>query len=248
MGVIVSCSVLNHFYGLPPRKIKRNFEKAIKDPKYQHFLLLQVIGKYCAEGEFTNRRQLTQLMAQCGVLDEKAVFAYWFSKLPEGERVEQFLRSEHSSKVVKDNIKIDASLFLKDIDGHDEFIKQLQTVLSNEMAEILIDGVDEFYLDGVMYGEGTESLRVLVAVPIALMLSLLFSVIGSIRLVCEVLKPLFDSIKSSYILFGLLVALVFFVPFGGKYGSYQNSIILSWAMKYQPVVYFIGKGVRTKFL
>mgnify|MGYP000521841628 CR=1 FL=1 len=237
-------AVLNHFYGSPPRIIKRNFEDAIKSHEYQQFLLLQVAGKYCDEGSFSNVKQLIQVMKMCGVLDEKAAFSYWFKGIPEGERIEQFLRSEYGAKVVKETIKIDASLLLEGVAAHDEFVKQLITVLSNEMTEVLIGDGDEFYLEGGMYEQGVDSVRVLVAVPLALMLSLLFSVIGVIRLICEGLKPLFDSVKSTYVLLGMLVSLAFLFPFGGEYGSYKNSTTLSWALKYQPVVYFIGKGVR----
>ncbi|RZD19602.1 hypothetical protein [Pseudoalteromonas sp. MEBiC 03485] len=238
-------AVINHFIGTPPRVIKQKFEDAIKIPEYQRFLLSQVVDRYCSKGEFANKEQLVQVMRECGAIDERAGFAYWFISIPEDERVERFLRSEYGAKVVKENLKINASLLLEGDGVHEKFVKQLKIMLSNEMTEALVGSGDEFYLAGGMYEQGADSLRVLVAVPLALMLSLLFSVIGVIRLICEALKPLFDSVKSTYILLGLLVSLVFLVPFGGEYGSYKNSMTLSWALKYQPVVYFIGKGVRT---
>lgn len=242
-------AVINHFFGTPPRNITSDFKESIKVPEYQRFLLTQVVERHCSKGEFTNKHQLVQVMVECGAIDERAGFAYWFKSIPEDERVEQFLRSEHGAKVVKESLKIDASLLLEGVGSHEEFVKRLKIVLTNEITEALIGDGDEFYLEGGMYEQGIDSLRVLVAVPLALMLSLLFSVIGVIRLICEGLKPLFDSVKSTYVLLGMLVSLAFLFPFGGEYGSYKNSTTLSWALKYQPVVYFIGKGVRnTSFL
>lgn len=237
-------AVQNHFYGVPPRMIKHKFDEAIKDPVYQRFLLLQVIEKFCHGSEFSNKGELFNRMSECGLFDKETSFAYWLAKLPEEKRVVSFLRSAQGSKIVKNNIKINPDFFLNNGDENKLVDKQLAELLTNELAKNLTGDEDEFYLGGKMHTDGSDSIRVLFAVPIALMLSLLFSLLGSARLLCDAIKPFCDSKKSSSYLFTSMVIVVLFIPFGGEYGSYKDSTVMSWALKYQPIVYFVGKRLR----
>jgi len=45
-----------------------------------------------------------------------------------------------------------------------------------------------------------------------------------------------------FIFFPLLESLPFERSLSFSAASYKSSVTLSWALKYQPVVYFIGKG------
>lgn len=234
-------------------KFETVFSKAIKMRGYQN-LIKRSYGLDCYHESILTQTKLAKALFQCEVLEGS-----------EGYRVKEMLKMKRGlvfSRFISDativrmvsthhGSLVDTSKYQKpDTDYFNKYaLPYLSAEISKDWRKALFAPEGKFELNGQYYKEGAESYRYLIAIPLALLLSLLFIVISFIRLVVMSMSCVCGGLSTT--IAALALGVVLFYPpaissneVGILKVTSSEGAFLSWVSRLEPVVYYIGRSTR----
>lgn len=236
------------------------FEKTVATKSFQS----KIVEKFdvgCFGKPVSSEVDLAKALFECKLLrGRKSKDLHKMLELREGLNFSEFVKMNESDgfKPELNGEVLNVELYKKsDIHHFNKNVLPLMLKKPNqEWASALFTEEDEFDRGGRFFEKGKDSYRSLIAIPLALMLSLFFSAISLIRLVSLSISCFLSSKASEFISVAALV-IVIFHPLVSDTGRVTSSYLLNvsgigsstllWVARMEPVVYHIGKDMRDKW-